>query len=76
MKEKSIDVVEKFAGNVARIRKSKGLSLREMAAACDLDHANISRIEQGKVDVRLSTLVEVAKGLGVHPRKLVEFEVE
>ncbi|MGB8194390.1 MAG: helix-turn-helix transcriptional regulator [Chitinophagaceae bacterium] len=76
MKEKSPDILEKFASNVARIRESKGLSLREVAAGCSLDHANISRIEMGKVDLRLTTLVEVAKGLGVHPRKLLDFEVE
>lgn len=76
MKEKATDVIEKFAGNVARIREGKGLSLREVAAGCSLDHANIQRIEAGKVDLSLSTLVEVAKGLGVHPRRLLDFEVE
>jgi transcriptional regulator with XRE-family HTH domain len=63
---------KQFGENLKRIRTTKGLSLRALAANCDLDDSNISKIEQGKFDIQLSTLFELAKGLGVEPKELID----
>lgn len=64
---------KQFGENLKKIRMAKGLSLRALAANCDLDDSNISKIEQGKSDIQLSTLFELAKGLGVEPMELLVF---
>ena len=45
----------------ARVRK--GLSQRQLAERVGIQQAHLSKIEQGKVDARLSSLVEVARAL-------------
>lgn len=62
-----------FGNHLRSIREEKGLSLRELAELCDLDNSNISKIENGKFDVQLSTIVILAGGLGVHPRRLLDY---
>ncbi len=62
-----------FGFNLKKIRNSKGLSLRAMARNCDIDDSNISKIENGKFDVQLSTIFELAKGLDIHPKDLLDF---
>lgn len=68
-------IQKQFGANLQKIRMEKGSSLRALAANCNLDDSNISKIEQGKFDIQLSTLFELAKGLGVEARVLLEFEV-
>ena len=55
------------------LRSNKGLSLRPLASNCDIDDRKISKIENGKFNIMLSTIVELAKGLGVEPRELMDF---
>lgn len=62
--------------SVEKFRKSQGLSYRQLAQKCDVDHSNISKIEKGKVDLRISTLYELSKGLEIHPRELFGFEMD
>ena len=54
-----------FGKNVKAIRESRGLSLQEVADRCKLDESNISKIEHGKRDSSLTTMAELAHGLGV-----------
>lgn len=67
---------KKFGENLKKIRMARGLSLRALAANCDLDDSNISKIEQGKFDIQISTLFELSKGLGVEAKELLEFNIE
>ena len=66
-------IQKQFGANLQKIRLAKGLSLRALAANCSLDDSNISKIEQGKVDIQLSTLFELAKGLDMEPMELLNF---
>lgn len=63
----------KFGENLQKIRNSKDLSLRDMAAKCDLDDSKISKIENGRFNITLSTIIELAKGLAIEPKELFDF---
>ncbi len=68
-----------FGENLKKIRQEKGLSLRKMATLCNLDDSNISKIENGKFNIQLSmsTIFELAKGLNIKPKELLDFsEIE
>jgi transcriptional regulator with XRE-family HTH domain len=69
------DIQEKFGLNLKRIREEKSYSLRELASKCELDDSKISKIENGKFNIQLSTIMELAKGLGVEPKELLEFKM-
>ena len=64
-----------FGGNLKRIREDKGISLREASLKCELDDSKISKIENGKFNIQLSTIFELAKGLGVEPKELLDFKI-
>jgi len=64
---------ERFGTNLKKIRDAKGFSLRSLAANCDLDDSQISKIENGKTNIQLSTIFELAKGLGVEAKELLDF---
>lgn len=63
--------LQKFGDNIRNIRKEKGLSLRQLAAFCSIDHSDIGKIEKGQVNITLLTLTNLAEALGVSPSILV-----
>jgi DNA-binding XRE family transcriptional regulator len=72
-KERGDAFLLKFGQRVCTIRKAKNLSLRQLAQLCDIDHSDIAKIEKGQKNCQLLTLVELAAGLGVEVKDLVEF---
>lgn len=66
-------IQKKFGENLQKIRNDKNLSLRELAAKCDVDDSKISKIENGKFNIALSTIIELAKGLEIDAKELMDF---
>jgi len=64
-----------FGTNLKKLREARGISLRELESKCDLDNSKISKIENGKFNIQLSTILELAKGLGVKPKDLLDFDM-
>ena len=54
-----------FGDNVRKVREAKGLTQKEVAISCKMDPAQYSRIEHNKTDPSLSTIVKIAKAIGV-----------
>lgn len=64
-----------FGKQVERIRVQNELSYRQLAQRCNLDHSVISKIEKG-VNIQLGTVIEIVKGLSVHPKELFDFKFD
>ncbi len=63
----------KNLGNYLKfLRESKGLSLNLFAYENDMTTATVSRIENGLVDTKLSTLIKYAKGLEIPLETILE----
>lgn len=73
MKEKDKKRLKKFGQHLRKLREKKGLSMRELASRCDVEYAKISRLENNKANLTLTTLLELADGLEVDPKELVDF---
>lgn len=52
---------------LADARKASGLSQVELGAKVGLPQSHISRMESGAVDIRLSSLLEISRTLGLEP---------
>ncbi len=65
----------RFAENLRRHRERRGLSQEALARACLVHRTEISLLERGAREPRLSTLVRLARGLRVPVSALLE-EVE
>lgn len=74
MNDKQQLVLEKIAARLTELRKEKGLSQRQLAARCDVDSSKINKIERRKANLWITTLVELAHGLEVHPREFLDIE--
>lgn len=59
--------------NVRRIRMAKGLTQLDLEAATGIDRGDISRIENGRMDIQFSSIVKLAEGLEVNTASLFEF---
>ena len=55
--------LEPLADALLRARREKGWSQRDLSARAHLTQAQISRIENGEVDLQVSTLLELARSL-------------
>ena len=64
---------QKFGKRLQFLREAKGLSLLKMSYNCSIDESKISKIEKGKFNITLRTLLELAKGLEVSPKDLLDF---
>lgn len=58
-------ILKTFGVNLRRFRNEKGLSQRDLYALCNIDNAEISRMENGEVNVTLNTLTQLAEALDV-----------
>ncbi|MDO9713246.1 helix-turn-helix domain-containing protein [Paracraurococcus lichenis] len=56
-----------FGTNLIRLRKAAGLTQDELAAKSGISQSNISSLEHGTLDPRLSTVLALAKALKVPP---------
>lgn len=75
MESKEI-IKKKFADNLKELREKKSISIRELSLRSNLEYSQVQRIEKGKVNLSLTTIIALADGLEVHPKKLLDFELE
>ncbi|MGV8946484.1 MAG: helix-turn-helix domain-containing protein [Lutibacter sp.] len=65
-----------FGKQLEKQRTIKKLSYRQLAQRCDLDHSDISKMEKGERNIKLSSVLQLCIGLNIHPRELFNFEFE
>jgi transcriptional regulator with XRE-family HTH domain len=63
---------KKFAVALRELRVEAGISQEELAHRCGLHRTEISLLERGQRDPRLTTIERLAGGLGVPIARLVE----
>jgi transcriptional regulator with XRE-family HTH domain len=66
-----VEPKEQLGVNLKRLRLAAGLTQMELSNRSGLDMAEISRLERGVKDPRLSTIVRLATGLEVDAGDLV-----
>jgi len=66
-----VQAQDQLGANIRRIRRAAGLSQTELSDRCGLHFTEISRLERGVRDARLSTIVKLARGLDVQPAELL-----
>lgn len=61
-------------GQRIRALRTEDFSQEDFAAEVDVFRSHMSLIEQGQVDLRLSTVFRIAKGLGLSVSELLDLE--
>ncbi len=74
MKEKDKIRLKKVSALLKKKRTEKGIGQRELASNCDVDVSKINKIEKQNANMMVTTLIELAEGLGVHPKELLDID--
>lgn len=73
-KVRNLEYIKAFGEHVKRIRLQKDLSREDIAAHSGIEVMQLYRIETGKINTTISTVLALSKALGVPPKKLMDFE--
>jgi transcriptional regulator with XRE-family HTH domain len=66
-----IDIAGVFADNLARVRRSAGMSQDELSVRASVHRTEISQLERGLRVARIDTLVKLAGSLEITPAELL-----
>jgi transcriptional regulator with XRE-family HTH domain len=66
--------IKAFGEHLRKLRLSKKLSQEELAYKCGTTLSQIGRFERGVRSPTLSTILTLSQGLGIEPKKLLDFE--
>lgn len=64
---------KKIGQRIVELRSQKGWSQSDLARACNKDRQAIEKLENGKVNPTLYSLLEIANALKVSLKELVNF---
>ena len=67
-----MDAVERFGQNVRTARLARGWTQEDLAYKTGLATVQVSRIERGRREVRLTTFIRLVNALGVDPADLLK----
>lgn len=65
------DPLSGFGANVRKVRADRGWTQEDLAARSELSSVQISRIERGVREIRLTTLLKLVEALEVDANRLL-----
>ncbi len=63
---------ERFAANMRRLREKRGQSQEAFALTADIHRTEVTKLESGRRDPKLATIVKVARALEVSLAELLD----
>lgn len=57
---------------IKQIREEKGISQQDLAAKCDFEKSNMSRIEAGKTNLTIKTAYKISNALEIKLSELLD----
>lgn len=67
------EVMKAFGANLKKVRLEQGMTQEELAHKADIAFSSVARIEAGKLNTSISTIVRLADTLGVEKSILMDF---
>ncbi|OFY42379.1 MAG: transcriptional regulator [Bacteroidetes bacterium GWF2_40_14] len=59
---------------IKSIRESKGLTQQALSDLCDFEKSNVSRIESGRTNLTIKSLLKISQALHVKMKELLDVE--
>lgn len=67
---KEPDLLTKLGEKIRSLRMKKNMTQNDLAIECDFEKASMSRIESGRSNPTVKTLLKISKALDVHIAEL------
>ncbi len=71
-KMKEEEFVAKVGRKIKEVRTSLKISQQDLAAKCNFEKSNMSRIEAGRANLTLKTLYKICSGMGIKVKDIVD----
>lgn len=75
LSEIEIELLKNFGNNVRKIRLAKKWSMEHLANKAEIELSQVYRIEKGKINTKLTTIVLLSKALEVDLTDLLKNDV-
>ena len=69
----NVDFKEALGKKIEKLRIARNWGVREFAIKAGIEHPQLINIEKGRLDIRLTTLIKIARGLEIEPKELLDF---
>ncbi len=66
--------IKALGKHINTLRKERGLSMAEMALACDMERAQVFKLTKTGLNLTATTILQIAKGLEVPIEELFKFK--
>ena len=66
------ELLEQLGNHIRKIRLEKSMTMEELAYASEMELSQVYRIETAKVNVTISSLFAIAKGLEITIQELLQ----
>lgn len=70
--EESKKIINKIGQRIKLLRLEKDLSQLDLSTICDMEKTSISRIEAGRTNFTIKTLLKISKALEISLTELVD----
>ena len=60
--------------NIKELREERNISQQDLAAACNFEKSSMSRIEAGRTNLTIGTLLKICEALNVKLNEIVDIE--
>lgn len=70
------DFLKGIGEKITQIREKKDMSQADLVLITGIEKSEISRYEQGKINLTVNTLLKLAVALNVHPMELFDFKFD
>lgn len=64
----------KIGERIKTLREKRNMEQQDLAAACNFEKSNMSRIEAGGTNMTFRTLLKISKALNIKVRDLIDVE--
>ena len=71
---KESELYKKVAERIKALRLERGITQQELAGMLDYEKSNMSRLEAGKVNIKLNTIYKIAQALNISMGELLDVE--
>lgn len=71
MEDKNVKELKIIGKNISRIRKERKLTQEDLCGIAEIDRSYLSELENGKMNVTISSLVKIADALDIELKELL-----
>ncbi|GHU79782.1 hypothetical protein FACS1894145_4670 [Bacteroidia bacterium] len=67
-------VLIRIGMKIKELREDKNISQQDLAAACNFEKSNMSRIEAGRTNLTIGTLLKISEALKVRLNDMIDID--